>query len=144
MCAKLTALIMKEKLSFHMYDVCTINLLTLNLNIFPRICEQESCFSHAHVSSLQPWHYLAFSFDLPTWAFLADLLITVVFKCLVFPILATWTKYIFLYFSFLTHNVNRKRTMSVKNLPSYNIHNSSLELSYLNIFFRKLCFVSIA
>jgi hypothetical protein len=33
MCAKLTALIMKEKLSFHMYDMCTINLLTLNLNI---------------------------------------------------------------------------------------------------------------
>jgi len=54
MCAKLTALIMKEKLSFRMYDVYTINLLTLNLNIRSRIYKHEFCFSYALVSSSQP------------------------------------------------------------------------------------------
>lgn len=54
MCAKLTALIMKEKLSFRMYDVCTINLLTPNLNIRSRIYKQESCFCYALISSSQP------------------------------------------------------------------------------------------
>ena len=53
MCAKLTALIMKEKLSFLMYDVCTINLLALNLNIRSKIYKQESCFSYDLISSSQ-------------------------------------------------------------------------------------------
>jgi hypothetical protein len=133
MCAKLTALIMKAKLSFRMYDVCTVNLLSTWVCVRGYIKKNPAlAMSTSHLHNFDI--FLAFPFDLPNWAFPADCLITGTFTCLLFPILATWTKYTFLYFTILTiMSVGRESCKSIIS-SLCNIHNSSLELSYLKYF----------